>query len=48
MTYDDPRLAVVYDIDNPDGPDQTSSDGSQTTSAPSASSILVAAPACSP
>ncbi|WP_289020067.1 class I SAM-dependent methyltransferase [uncultured Ornithinimicrobium sp.] len=21
MTYDDPRLAVVYDIDNPDGPD---------------------------
>lgn len=21
MTYDDPRLAVLYDIDNPDGPD---------------------------
>lgn len=21
MTYDDPRLAVIYDIDNPDGPD---------------------------
>lgn len=21
MTYDDPRLAVVYDVDNPDGPD---------------------------
>lgn len=21
MTYDDPRLAVIYDLDNPDGPD---------------------------